>query len=474
MKRRSFLGAGALALGSMTLGGDLLSPLARAAESITRLRAGSFKRQFQGIGGPTTLWGFNDSVPGPLLRFRKGDRVSIGVDNALRERTTVHWHGLRMPNAMDGVPFVTQPPIEPGASFLYQFELKDSGTYWYHPHQKSFEQVGRGLFGALIVDEEKPIEVNQDVTWVMSDFKLDAVTGEHAPFGSATEHAGQGRLGNIITINGEVAGPRLALAVRSGERVRLRLINAATARVFRLGFTGHAPMIIAFDGQGVTPHKPQDDSVLLGPGMRIDLVIDCAGAPESRFAVTDSTSRATLATINYSAAAPLQTTVWNAPMNLPRNDLPRLNLKKPDVHSIDFRGGDAGPPVIGRVDGKDIGYSEMLTKYGLAWTVNSYAAHEESRAHEPILFLKRGETHVLSIANSTGFVHPIHLHGHFFRVLSYNGIKPKFEEWRDTVFMNPWDELQIAFVAEERGDWMFHCHILEHAAAGMMGVFRIE
>lgn len=457
----------------MALGGALLSPLARAAESTTRLRTGSFKHQFQGIGAPSTLWGFNDTVPGPLLRFRKGDKASIGVDNALRELTSVHWHGLRVPNAMDGVPFVTQPPIEPGASFLYQFELKDSGTYWYHPHQKSFEQVGRGLFGALIVEEEKPIEVNHDVTWVMSDFKLDTATGEHAFFGSVTEHAGQGRLGQLITINGMAAGAGLTLDVRSGERIRLRLINAATARVFRLSFAGHAPMIIAFDGQGVIPHKPQDDSVLLGPGMRIDLIIDCAAAPESLFAVTDSTSRTTLATISYSAAAPLQTTFWNAPMTLPKNDLPRLNLKKPVAHSIDFRGGDSGPPIIGMVDGKEIGYREMLTKYGLAWTVNSNVAHEESRAHEPILFLKHGETHVLSIANSTGFVHPIHLHGHFFRVLGYNGIKPKFEQWRDTVFMNPWDELQIAFVAEEHGDWMFHCHILEHAAAGMMGVFRV-
>lgn len=473
MKRRSFLRAGALAIGGMALGSDGLR-LAHAADPVNRLRAGSFKRQFPGGAGPTTLWGFNDSVPGPLLRFRKGDKLALNVDNTLPELTTVHWHGLRVPNPMDGVPFVTQPPIEPGKSFLYQFELKDSGTYWYHPHQKSFEQVGRGLYGALIVEEEKPIEVNQDVAWVLSDFKLDPATGEHARFGSTSEHAGQGRLGNVIVINGQVARPELALDVRSGERIRLRLINAATARVFHLMFAGHAPRIIAFDGQAVTPHETGKDPVLLGPGMRVDLVIDCAGIPGSRFAIADKGSDSVLATIAYAAAAPLQSTLWGAPIDLPRNDLPKLNLKKAVPHSIDFRGGNAGPPVIGRVDGKDISYRDMLNKYGLAWTVNSYAAHEESHEHVPILFLKQGETQVLSIANSTGFVHPIHLHGHFFRVLSYNGVKPRFEEWRDTVFMNPWDEIQIAFVAEERGDWMLHCHILEHAAAGMMGVVRIE
>ena len=106
------------------------------------------------------------------MRVRQGERLRITVENRLAEETTVHWHGLRVPNAMDGVPHLTQPPIAPGASFVYEFDVPDAGTYWYHPHQRSFEQVGRGLYGPLIVEEREPIEVDRDVTWVLDDWRL--------------------------------------------------------------------------------------------------------------------------------------------------------------------------------------------------------------------------------------------------------------------------------------------------------------
>lgn len=474
MKRRGFLGACTIPLLSVVLDGANAAVVEKAAKQETRLRAGAFGQRFPAMDGATTLWGFNGSSPGPLLRFRKGERVSILVDNALPEMTTVHWHGVRVPFAMDGVPHLTQPPIKPGERFHYEFDLRDSGTFWYHPHQKSFEQVGRGLFGAFIVEEEAPIEVDRDLVWVLADLLLDPASGDHAPFGQFVDHAGDGRLGNVITINGQATDPALALDVRSGERLRLRLINSATARVFRLHFDQHQPFVIAYDGQAVTPHKLPEGTILLGPGMRVDLVLDCPAAPATSFTISDSVSKRELATLRYAEQARLAKTLWSAPLQLKPNELPVPNMKKPMTHTIDFRGGSSGPPVIGVVDGKEISYQDMHRKYGLAWTVNSHAVHEESHEHIPLLTLKQGTTHVITMTNGTGFVHPMHLHGHFFRVLDYNGVKPKYEEWRDTVFMYPWDEVTIALVAEERGDWMFHCHILEHAAAGMMGVIRIE
>jgi FtsP/CotA-like multicopper oxidase with cupredoxin domain len=110
----------------------------------------------------TAVWGFNEQLPGPTLRASRGDQLHLAVRNDLPQESAVHWHGLRVPNAMDGVPRVTQHPIAPGGSFDYRFELRDSGTYWYHPHQASFEQVSRGLYGALIVAEEKPPQVDRD------------------------------------------------------------------------------------------------------------------------------------------------------------------------------------------------------------------------------------------------------------------------------------------------------------------------
>lgn len=474
MKRRQFIGACALPFLATRTGNLLSAQRMVPAGAAIDLSTGVFRRRFTGFGGETPLWGYNGTTPGPLLRFRRGETVTIDVANSLPESTTVHWHGVRVPHAMDGVPHITQPPIKPGERFRYQFAVPDSGTYWYHPHHRSFEQVGRGLFGGLIVEEEKPIEVDRDVAWLIADLLLDPASGAHAPFGRISEHAAEGRLGNLITINGEVSGPDHFMDVRAGERIRMRLINAATARVFRLRFDRHVPTVIAYDGQAITPHVPDGSSVLLGPGMRADLVIDCEGRPGERFAIDDAVSGKVLATLRYRDEDMLRSRLRGAPLQLARNELPVPNLKKPTTHTIEFRGGSYGPPAIGMVDGKAIPLHEMQNKHGLAWTVNSHALAEDAHEVAPLLTLKQGSTHVINMINGTGFVHPMHLHGHFFRVLDYNGVKPKHEEWRDTVFMHPWDEVTIAVVAGEPGDWMFHCHILEHAAAGMMGVIRVE
>ncbi|MBI5276292.1 MAG: multicopper oxidase family protein [Burkholderiales bacterium] len=468
LNRRGVLGACAAPLLSALPG------VGRAQAGERALRAVEAHRQFPGLPVPTPMWCFDEATPGPLLRYRKGDRVAVRVRNDLKQPTTVHWHGVRVPIAMDGVPGISQPAIKPGESFLYQFDARDSGTFWYHPHQKSFEQVGRGMYGAFIVEEARPIEANADVCWVLSDLLVDRATGAQAPFGRIHEHATRGRIGNIVTVNGRPAGREVTLDVRSGQRVRLRLVNAATARAFLLSFEGHDPHVIAFDGQGVTPHRAGKEGVLLGPGMRVDLVLDCADAPGKSFAVSDAGSRAVIAAVRYRDEAPLAANLFKAPLQLAPNDLVPPDMKNAQRHEVAIRGGDAGPPVIGLVDGKEIPLHEMMRTHGLAWTVNTHATHEEAHEHVPLFTFKRGTTHIITMQNGTAFIHPMHLHGHFFRVLAYNGQAPRHDEWRDTVFLNSWDEVTVAVVADEPGDWMFHCHVLEHAAAGMMGVIRVE
>jgi FtsP/CotA-like multicopper oxidase with cupredoxin domain len=221
MKRRQFIGACALPFLATRTGNLLSAQRLVPAGAAIDLSTGVFRRRFTGFGGETPLWGYNGTTPGPLLRFRRGETVTIDVVNSLPESTTVHWHGVRVPHAMDGVPHITQPPIKSGERFRYQFAVPDSGTYWYHPHHRSFEQVGRGLFGGLIVEEEKPIEVDRDVAWLIADLLLDPASGAHAPFGRMSEHAAEGRLGNLITINGEVSGPDHFMDVRAGERIRM-------------------------------------------------------------------------------------------------------------------------------------------------------------------------------------------------------------------------------------------------------------
>jgi len=423
----------------------------------------------------TQVWGFNGQLPGPMLRVRKGERMRIVVANDLAQETTVHWHGLRVPNPMDGVPHVTQHPIRAGGLFEYAFEVPDSGTYWYHPHQNSFEQIPRGLYGPLIVEEERPIEVDRDETWVLSDLKLDAARQQVEDYGRILELANEGRIGNQVLVNGRVAGADRRLEVRAGERVRLRLINAASARTFRVGFPGHAPKVIAYDGQAVAPHDPDGGLVELGAGMRADLVLDCLGRPGESFAVTDAERRTNLlGRIVYRDESPLRAAASGAPIALAPNALPETDLARATDHYLLFQGGMRGAPVIGRIDGRPTKIQELMEKHGLAWTMNYSAQHEHALMHEPFLHLKRGEHVQLHMINETDFAHPMHLHGHFFRVLAIDGRANPRREWRDTVMMGPRQSVDVAFVADNPGEWMFHCHILDHAAGGMMGTIAVE
>jgi FtsP/CotA-like multicopper oxidase with cupredoxin domain len=471
MRRRQFLHASAALAGSALL----TSPRAFAATPRElRLKPAPAEFALGDSSVKTGFWAYNDRVPGPLLRFRKGEAVRIVVDNGLPTETAVHWHGIRVANPMDGVPFVTQAPIKPGEQFVYEFVPPDSGTFWYHPHMNSHEQVGRGLYGPLIVEEQRPPQVDREVVWLLSDVKLGDDQQPVEDFGRIMDLANDGRIGNRVLINGAPAGVGHPLPVRAGERLRLRLINAASARIFNLGFSEHVATVIAYDGQAVQPHAVE--KVVLGPGMRVDLVIDFLQKPNSSFAITDTGQRGigTLSTIAYDGQKALRAKASNSSLRLAPNILAEPRLDRATDHYIVFQGGMRGAPVIGTIDNRPTKIHEMMEKHGLAWTMNFTAQHEHALMHEPLLQLKKGEHVVLRMINETDFAHPMHLHGHFFRVISVNGRKTRFQEWRDTVLMGPRATVDVAFVADNPGEWMFHCHILDHAAGGMMGTFAVD
>lgn len=424
----------------------------------------------------TPAWCYNGRIPGPELRVRQGDRVRIEVTNALAEETTVHWHGLRLPNAMDGVPHLTQEPIAPGETFTYKFDAVDAGTFWYHPHQRSFEQVGRGLYGPLIIEEPHAPQVDRDVTWVLDDWRLTQDASISDDFGAAMDMSHAGRMGNTVTINGQVPD---VFAVQWGERIRLRLINAANARIFALDFGDHQPRIIALDGQPVTPHEPLDGLVVLGPAMRIDVILDCSADPGSRIQLVDRAYRGNefrLQDIVY-GNTPLRDMPPDTPINLRPNPLPEPAITSAQRHKVTFTGGMMGGMVeremgLGQSGGMMGGGMMGMRHDGRGiWFVNGTAA--EGHMLDPFLTLKRGASHVIELTNATAFHHPIHFHGHSFRVISRNGKPTKYQEWQDTVLMSSRERVEIAFVADNPGDWMFHCHILEHQAGGMMSVIRV-
>ncbi|MBX9589271.1 MAG: multicopper oxidase family protein [Hyphomonadaceae bacterium] len=423
------------------------------------------------IGQPhpdTVVWAYNDLMPGPPIRVRQGDRLKIAVENQLAEETTVHFHGIRLPNAMDGVPHLTQTPIAPGREFIYEFDVPDAGTYWYHPHQGS-AQVGRGLAGALVVEEREPIQVDRDVVWLLQDWRLRPDGQISNDFGNMHDITHSGRIGNTVTINGRV---QETFAVRSGERIRLRLINAANARIFGLSFAGHQPRVIAIDGQPVEPHEPSDGTIILAPAMRIDLILDMAAKPGERFQVLDSFYRGLeyrLIDLAY-ADTPYRERILDTAIALTPNAIPEPDLNRAERHEVAFNGGMMGQMMMRDRGMAGMNMRDMMQK-GKVWFINGVAML--GHVMDPMLTLTRGRSYVLAMANETAWWHPIHLHGHVFRVLSRNGAPTRHREWQDTVLMEPREKVEIAFVADNPGDWMFHCHILEHQDGGMMGVIRV-
>jgi FtsP/CotA-like multicopper oxidase with cupredoxin domain len=468
MRRRTFLsGSAALAVATMWPHGAVAQT---EAVKEFRLSAGPGRVALAGAANPRTdVWGFNGQVPGPEIRVRQGERVRIVVKNELPEDTTVHWHGIRVPNAMDGVPYLTQKPIAAGDTFTYEFDCVDAGTFWYHPHVRSASQVGRGLYGPLVVEEPTPPPVDRDITWVLDDWRLLKDASISDDFGNMHDVSHAGRIGNFITVNGTVPE---TFEVRTGERIRLRLINAANARIFGLVFADHTPTIVALDGHPVTPHAPNDGRIVIGPAMRVDLIIDMGAAPNSRFKVTDTFYKGMeyrLFDLVY-ASQPLRTTPPPPVASLAPNPVPEPDLGAAQRHDVALSGGMMGQMASAQVDGRTMDIRTMI-RHGLIWAINGVASSEH--VHEPMATLARGSTHILAIANETAWWHPMHLHGHTFRVLSRNGVPTRYREWQDTVLVAPRERVEIAFVADNPGDWMFHCHILEHQAGGMMGTVRV-
>lgn len=462
------LGGAASALAVMTR-----APGARAESPIGhRLRAAPGSAKLHGGGAPPTdAMTYNGALPGPVLRLRQSEPVRMIVENGLDRDTTVHWHGIRVPNAMDGVPGLTQPPIKPGESFTYEFTPPDAGTFWYHPHANSLEEIGRGLAGALIVEEREPVVVDRDLLWLLQDWRLGNDGQIAGSFGSAMDAMMSGRVGNVVTINGAKPAD---LVVKAGARVRLRLANAAVARMMSLRFEGHRPLIIALDGQPCEPHEPEDGRLVLGPAMRIDVILDMQGEAGKRYAVIDDFYDGlsyTLTNLVYDSGPPLRAHPLDAPLKLPLNPLPEPDLGSAVRQEIVLQGGMMGGGKLKGVGGMP-GMSMMGG--GPAWAINDMSmTGDGSAGMAPLFTLQRGQTCLLSIRNQTAWWHPMHIHGFSMKVLSRNGAPVPHGQWQDTVLMAPTDILECAFVADNPGDWMLHCHVIDHSVTGLMTVFRV-
>ncbi len=463
MNRRHFLAATA----ALTI-----LPLRRGRAALLegeprRLEIMAGQAQLQPQGPATAIWGFDGLAPGPVLRIRQGSRLLVEAVNRLTEPTTIHWHGLRLPNAMDGVPDLTQPAIQPGETFRYDFVPPDAGTFWYHPHLNTSEQMGRGLFGALIVEEAEPPPVDRELLWVLSDWRLDGEGQVTADFTEPFDQMHDGRIGKLITLNDRLADE---VAVTAGERLRLRLVNAAQARIFVLAFEGHTPVIVARDGQPCPPHAPDDGLLWLGPGMRADLILDAVGKPGERFAVVDHRNNkhpAPLVVLAYDQGQVLRESPLDAPMALTPNPLPLPDLGTAESLALTFAGGMS--MAMHSTTGSDHTMDQP-------WTINGQAmSHAGGQMHHgtPLYRLALGRTYRLAMSNQSDWWHPIHLHGMHMQLLSQDGQPAPRQPWLDTILLPPRGEAEVALVADNPGRWMLHCHIIQHQEAGMAAVLEV-
>ncbi|MDF0594569.1 multicopper oxidase family protein [Psychromarinibacter halotolerans] len=454
LTRRTFLGSVAATLALPRAG------LAAVAE----LRPAPANLQILPSDYPTTdVWGYG-GMPGPEIRLPQGARLDRRLVNGLDQPTTIHWHGLRLPNAMDGVAGMTQDSVAPGGTFDYGFDLKDAGTYWYHPHDRSYEQVGRGLAGALIVTEADAPEVDRDEALVLQDWRMQPDGTMVEDFGALHDMAHAGRIGNYVTANGQSYIER---DLPLHGRLRLRLINAAASRVMQIVHAGFTGWTVAEDGHPLETPAALPEMLVLGPGQRMDLIVDVSatGDETAYLGLVEGDSAAVLYEVTPSEAE--RDAARAAPAPLPPNPLPPLgDLSKARATEVRIEGGAMGRMTAARADGVEMPMQDLVQQ-GLVWALNGAAGVPDT----PIATVSPGETLRMPLINDTAWPHVMHLHGHPFRVIE--GDRPG-GPWRDSVLVMPGDRTEIAFVAEEPGDWMFHCHMLDHSASGMMHWVKVR
>lgn len=468
--RRKIL-KGAVAFG----GAALLSRPSMANATFPTLRATQATAQLAPAGFPATpVWAYaaetGGTVPGPEIRVTAGDRIQRRLVNDLPQATAVHWHGIRLENGMDGAAPLTQAPVPPGETFDYDFVAPDPGTYWYHSHNRSTEQVARGLAGPLIVEDREPWlgqpgAASRELVLVLDDWLLDreaAIVEDRWDDLHAAAHGG--RMGNTVTVNG-TAYP--GLPVRRGERLRLRIINVATDRIMPLRLPDLSPRLISLDGHPVAPRDL--DTVFLGPAQRADVVIDVPTEISATRLLIDPGNGEWVELARFEAKGDALAGQAGDVRPLPAWG----TLKDPDLENarrepLLMEGGAMRGMREARYQGETLGFRELAAK-GIAWAFNGAANDLDA----PMFSAARGQTVLLEMTNRSMFPHAIHLHGHHFEVLGRSGALNRAGDVRDTVLVGADETVDIAFVADNPGVWMLHCHMLSHQKSGMMGWFEV-
>jgi FtsP/CotA-like multicopper oxidase with cupredoxin domain len=400
------------------------------------------------------VWAFDGQIPGPVLRVRHGDEARFRFQNRTERPLSLHWHGVRGPNAMDGVGGLTQEAVLPGKDFDYRFTPPDSGTYLVRPLVigGSSEPTERGLSAVLVVEERDPPKVDREFALLVDDWRLNE-DGTLSPFGNAMEAATNGRLGNWLAVNAKSVPERITAA--PGSRIRLRLANGCNARSTRIRFDDLKVYVIAIDGQPTDTFEPLRSTLPFSPGSRYDLLIDVPPEGAAKGQVTallgQGVALVAIASEGEPAKQPLPPIAPLAP-----NKLLSPSIRLQDAVRRDF-------VIAGGARRSPKGELTFEGDPSRIWTVNGAAG---STSAKPLVSVKRGTPVVLTVVNTTPTVQPLHLHGHAFRLLHPfdDGWEPY---WLDTLQVPEGRTLRIAFVADNPGRWLLASTVLERFDTGL-------
>ncbi len=408
----------------------------------------------------TPVFAYNGVVPGPLIRCKKGETLKIRLVNRLAQPTSLSWSGLRIVNAMDGVGGLTQPPVAPGESFDYRFTPPDSGLFWYRPNVQPFtaEQLGRGLYGALIVDEPAPPQADRDMLAIIADWRLDAKGEIVADFDSREDATGAGRIGALVTVNSQPIPATHNFP--PATRMRLRLLSAVNARIMSIAFEGVTPYVLAVDGQPAdSAFEPVNRTIPVGPGARFDIIFDLPreADAEARLILRGGGEKdqPLLVLKTQGKAQPDPPPIASLDVN---PTLPRMiKLQAAKRVEIVIEAAKAPPtPATG--------------ERPAYWTINGGVTRFSDK---PLFEVKRGSPVTLAIVNRSGFAQDIHVRGHSMRLLHDldDGWEPY---WRDTVLVAAGKTKHLAFVADNPGKWAIESFIAERQTSGLSTWFLVK
>jgi FtsP/CotA-like multicopper oxidase with cupredoxin domain len=401
-------------------------------------------------GVPTSVLAYREPgtdavVPGPLIEATVGDRLIVHFANALPGLdTTVHWHGLRLPAAMDGNPMVSGV-VEPGAGFEYELVLRDAGLYWYHPHVDSDVQVELGLQGILLVRERETMAVDRERIFALDDVEL-AQDGS-VVVDLSSEDAMLGRRGPDITING---GPPGRIVAAPGSVERWRFVSTANGRYFAVAAEGLSFRVIGWDGGFVDAYDT--DVLRIAPGERYDVLVQVPSREGSIDVVTLAVDRGGGMTDDEAHLFELvvhgdarESEIVDPPVSIAPLDLGSGQTRRFELTST--------------LDGPG---SPAFFINGQRWPLDTH------------VHVRRGDVDVWEVVNEEEHAHPFHIHGLFFQPLDVGGVAARTLGWKDTIDVPPRATARLAVPYGELGMWMYHCQIFEHAERGMMGELMVE